>query len=255
MPIGPTRCRGRTTTERLTRLAEAIAASERLAVLTGAGVSAPSGLATFRGAGGIWNDPERLRLATPEGYLNDPLAVWRWYAQRLDAALAAEPNPIHTGIVDLERHAHLTLVTQNVDGLHRRAGSRRLLELHGDLTRSRCEACGHLDPLTPPLTLPPRCTACGARARPNVVWFGEALPETVLAEAIDAFARCDVALVIGTSGVVHPAASLIGLAADMGALTAEINPEETELSGVVEVAVRVGGVEGMRGILGGVGGG
>lgn len=226
-----------------------MADAERIAVLTGAGVSAPSGIATFRGAGGVWNHAELLRLASPEGYRDDPVAVWRWYAERLDTVLAAAPNPAHLALAALERRTPLTLVTQNVDGLHRRAGSGELVELHGDLTRSRCERCGHLDELVPPLDLPPHCSICGHRARPNVVWFGELLPAVALERATRAFANCDVALVVGTSGTVQPAASLIGLAGEAGAVTIEINPETTPLSRRVDLSLRLGAVEGLAEVV------
>jgi len=224
--------------------------ASRIAVLTGAGVSAASGLATFRGAGGLWRSYRAEDLATPEAYAKDPVLVWEWYATRFHKAIAAEPNDAHRLLAALEaRTPDFTLVTQNVDGLHARAGSRKVLELHGDLTRSRCERCGHLDPLTPNFPIPPSCSHCGSRARPNVVWFGEALPERVLARAVDAFLTAEVALVVGTSGVVEPAASLGRLAAQAGAFVTEVNPEPTPLSRVASLSLRQDAVPGLQALL------
>jgi NAD-dependent deacetylase len=205
--------------------------AQRVAVLTGAGVSAASGLETFRGSGGLWNNYRATDLATPEAYARDPETVWAWYFWRFERASAAEPNAAHTLLAELEtRTPDFTLVTQNVDGLHHRAGSQNVVELHGNLTQGRCEQCGKLGPLSLDMALPPRCPACGNRMRPNVVWFGEALPHDALERAAAAFSSADIALVIGTSGVVEPAASLAHLALQRGAAVVEINPEATPLS-------------------------
>lgn len=147
------------------------------------------------------------------------------------------------------RVAECTLVTQNVDGLQQRTGA-KVLELHGNLTHSRCERCGYLDPLTPGFAIPPHCSCCGQRARPNVVWFGELLPQVVWGEAVAAFAQAEVALVVGTSGVVEPAAGLARLAKGGGALLTEINPEVTPLSQVADAVLRASAVEGLRRLLG-----
>ena len=175
--------------------------------------------------------------------------MWRWYAERLAAVEAAEPNEAHLALARLERRRQLTVVTQNVDGLHRRAGSENVIELHGDLTRSRCEGCGQLDPLRTPLTLPPHCSRCGRRSRPNVVWFGERLPSAALDKAVAAFAICQLALVVGTSGVVEPAASLARLALDRGAVVVELNPEVTPLSASASVGLRMDAVPGLSALI------
>lgn len=219
------------TEKNLGALRGALLYAEHVAVLTGAGVSAASGLATFRGAGGLWRNYRPADLATPGAHAKDPETVWAWYFWRFETASAAEPNRAHRLLAELEaRTSNFTLVTQNVDGLHGRAGSRNVVELHGNLTKGRCERCGRLEPLVPGMTLPPLCPSCGDRLRPNVVWFGETLPETELREAAEAFSRADVALIIGTSGVVEPAASLAHLALERGAPVVEINLEATPLS-------------------------
>lgn len=217
--------------EAVSAIRNALARAERVAVLTGAGVSAASGLETFRGAGGLWRTYRATDLATPEAYARDPETVWAWYFWRFEQADDAEPNRAHTLLAALEaRLPDVTLVTQNVDGLHGRAGSQNVVELHGNLTRGRCEGCGRLEPLTLDTTLPPTCPDCGERLRPNVVWFGETLPTYALERAAEAFSRAEVALVIGTSGVVEPAASLAHLALRRGASVVEINTERTPLS-------------------------
>lgn len=235
----------------VTAVGAALRSAQRVAVLTGAGVSAASGLATFRGAGGLWRGYRAEDLATPQAYARDPLLVWGWYAMRFQQAAAAAPNDAHLRLAALEAATpDFTLVTQNVDGLHARAGSKRPLELHGNLTQSRCEACGHLDALSPGFSAPPRCSRCGGRARPNVVWFGERLPEAALEEAAEAFLRAEVALVIGTSAVVEPAASLGRLAAQGGAVVVEINPDPTPLTPLATLSLRQDAVSGLNALLG-----
>jgi NAD-dependent deacetylase len=216
------------------RLLDALRGEGCLLVVTGAGVSAESGLATFRGPEGLWEGRDPASLATPEAFRLDPEGVWRFYAWRRQQAARAEPNPAHRAIAALEqRREDFLLVTQNVDGLHARAGSRRLVELHGTLWRTRCAREGResddtRDDLGP---LPPRC-GCGALLRPAVVWFGEALPEEGLLLAAGTAQRAALVLVVGTSGLVYPAASIPEVAARSGAWVVEINPERTPLSDV-----------------------
>lgn len=226
--------------------AAALQHAQSVAVLTGAGISAESGIPTFRGAAGVWRNYRPEELATPHAYTRDPLLVWDWYKMRLATVLRAKPNVAHRALATLEHTKDLTLVTQNVDGLHRRAGSTRLLELHGDISYSRCERCGQLDRLGADFAIPPLCSSCGSRARPNVVWFGEPLPQAILARAIDAFTSAEFALIIGTSGVVEPAASLARLAKDRGAFVAEINPEPTPLSDLADLSLRLDAANGLR---------
>ncbi len=215
-------------------LVEALRRARRVAVLTGAGVSAESGVPTFRDAQtGLWAKFNPQELATREAFQRNPKLVWEWYAFRRELTANAKPNPGHYALVDLERRVpDFTLVTQNVDGLHLRAGSRNVIELHGNIARTKCfkedvRVAAWIDDGQ----LPPRCPRCASYLRPDVVWFGEMLPPLALDEAFRAAERCDVFLSIGTSGVVEPAASLPFTALRHGAVVVEVNPDETPLSG------------------------
>jgi len=204
--------------------------------MTGAGVSAESGLATFRGPGGHWEGRNPMDLATPEAFAADPLMVWRFYAWRRQQAAAASPNPGHRALAALERaRENFLLVTQNVDGLHERCGNRDVLRLHGSLWRLRCTVEGNeFDDLRPDLgELPPRCI-CGELLRPAVVWFGEGLSEEILLRAQRAAGEASLVLVAGTSSLVYPAAALPGIARASGAYVVEINPVLTPLSSMVD---------------------
>jgi NAD-dependent deacetylase len=214
----------------LDRAADCLRRAKRVAVLTGAGVSAESGVPTFRGAGGLWEGQRVEDVATPFAFERDPALVWRFYNARRAALRKVRPNPGHHALVALEQHygeTHFTLATQNVDGLHRAAGSRNVLELHGTLSRVRCTACDHkAERGTEELPDLPRC-ACGALLRPDIVWFHEMLPERVWLDAAKAAAECQAFLVVGTSAVVHPAASLVDMARTVGAGVIEVNLERT----------------------------
>jgi NAD-dependent deacetylase len=210
------------------QLLERLRRARHVAILTGAGVSAESGLPTFRDAlTGLWANHRPEDLATPEAFERNPGMVWEWYRMRREGALRAEPNPAHHALARLEGLVpRVTLITQNVDGLHRRAGSRTVVELHGDITRVRCSLEGVTaeewdEP--PQGGEPPRCIGCGSYLRPAVVWFGEALPETALRRAWAAAYECDLFLAVGTSNLVEPAASLPWLAAAQGAIVAVVN--------------------------------
>ncbi len=210
-----------------------------VAVLTGAGISAESGIPTFRGADGLWKNFKPEDLATPEAFARDPRLVWEWYDWRRGLMAQAKPNAAHYALVELEKRTpRFTLITQNVDGLHDLAGSGKILKLHGDIWRLRCLECGANFPnrRTPLPKLPPHC-ACGGVARPGVVWFGEPLPEGIMQEAEHASAA-DVFLVIGTSAIVYPAAGLIPHAKRSGAKVVEVNLEETPFSSTVDCALR-----------------
>ncbi|QYJ14582.1 NAD-dependent protein deacylase Sir2 [Rubrobacter xylanophilus DSM 9941] len=219
-------------------LADALRGARAVAALTGSGVSAESGVPTFRDArSGLWErfDPEEL--ATPEAFLRDPKLVWEWYSWRRGLVLRAEPNPAHRALAELERRVLcFTLITQNVDGLHRRAGSGNVIELHGNILRTVCSA--ERIPREPGGGSPPRCPHCGAPLRPDVVWFGEALPPGALEEASKAARGCEVFLCVGTSGVVYPAAGLPREAAEAGALLVEINPERTPVTSLADFVLR-----------------
>lgn len=220
--------------------AEWIAQAEAVAVLTGAGISAESGVPTFRDAGGLWRQFRPHELATPGAFARDPKLVWEWYDWRRSRIAQAEPNSGHRALVALEQHKRqFELITQNVDGLHDRAGSRRVIKLHGDIWLMRCIACGReIRDLRVPLEpLPPRCE-CGGLMRPGVVWFGESLPDDALEAAFAAARRAEIFLVLGTSSVVYPAAGLPRIALERGARVIEINLEPTELSLVAHISLR-----------------
>jgi len=223
-----------------------LAEAERVAVLTGAGISAESGVPVFRGPGGLWRQYRPEDLATPGAFARAPRLVWEWYDWRRSVVAQAEPNAGHLALAELERRTKdFTLITQNVDGLHERAGSRRVLKLHGDLWTLRCTGCGaeRVDGTVPLPELPPRCAlrlrsgqACGALLRPGVVWFGESLPADVLERAMAAAARAQIFLVVGTSAVVQPAAGLPLLARQAGGRVVEINAEPTPLTDLVDAS-------------------
>lgn len=211
--------------------------TSRLAALTGAGVSQESGLRTFRDAQtGLWAQYRPEDLASPEAFARDPKLVWDWYAWRREAVKAVRPNPGHYALVEIEeRIPHFTLITQNVDGLHRMAGSRSVLELHGNIQRVRCAECyTFTETWGDDTESVPRCEVCGGLLRPDVVWFGEALPRDQLEAAVDAARTCEVFFSIGTSGVVQPAASLAHAARNRGSVVVEINAEPTPLTPKVD---------------------
>jgi NAD-dependent deacetylase len=205
--------------------AERLAAAARVFVLSGAGLGVASGLPTFRGVGGLWNNRHVEELASPDGFRRDPQASWAWYNTRIAAYANARPNAGHAALVELARLVpHFTLATQNVDGLHARAGSRDVIELHGNLRTLTCTGCNAAEPLAEPFDLAALHHACGGLRRPAVVWFGEAMPHAAWAAAADASARADAIVVAGTSAQVQPAASL-ARAGDRSVDVIEINPE------------------------------
>jgi NAD-dependent deacetylase len=232
----------------LDELATRVREARALGVLTGAGVSAESGVPTFRGADGLWRNYSAADLATPEAFARDPQLVWQWYRWRQGIIGRAEPNAAHLALARLQtRFASFTLITQNVDGLHQRAGSTGVVELHGNIWRARCaRGCGvvrqhgagdgpaHDEAATDRL---PTCD-CGALLRPDIVWFGEALDERHVEAAVTAARTADVFLAVGTSALVYPAAGLPLVAARAGATLVEINPHDTPLSPLAAIVLR-----------------
>lgn len=207
--------------------------AQRIVVLTGAGISAESGIPTFREAQtGLWAQYDPQELATPEAFRRQPRLVWEWYAWRRELISQAQPNPGHIALAQMAQHVpHFTLVTQNIDNLHQLAGSPAVLELHGNIGRSKCFREGVIvTEWAETGAVPPRCPHCGDLLRPDVVWFGESLPQKILEQAIAAASQCDIFFSVGTSGLVHPAASLPLLAREHGAITVEINPQRTPLT-------------------------
>ena len=224
------------------QLLDALRNARRVAVLTGAGISAESGVPTFRDAQtGLWAQYDPKQLATPEAFARDPRLVWEWYAWRRELCAGAKPNAGHLALVELEkRFDEFTLTTQNVDGLHLLAGSQRVLELHGSIRRYKCFDTGRLLEGEPPPCddPPPRHPDTGGMLRPDVVWFGEALPEAALMDSIRAAREADVYFTIGTSALVYPAAALPIEAQRAGATVVEINPTETPFSQIATFSLR-----------------
>ncbi len=215
------------------RLVEALRQARYVAVLTGAGVSAESGVPTFRDAlTGLWAQFNPEELATPQAFRRNPKLVWDWYAARREMIQRVAPNAGHRALAEMERRVpRFTLITQNIDSLHQRAGSRRVLELHGSISRVKCfREETMIAQWKEEGLVPPRCPNCGSYLRPDVVWFGEMLPADAMEEATEAVQTCDLFFSIGTSGVVEPAASLSYAALENGALVVEVNPERTPLS-------------------------
>ncbi len=217
-----------------------LASAQAVTILTGAGISADSGVPTFRGTDGLWRNFRAEDLATPEAFERDPRLVWEWYNWRRELIATKHPNIAHLAIAALESRVNdFWLITQNVDGLHRAAGSTRLSEIHGNIWMVRCTACAAVtDNHQVPLSLLPRCGQCGGLLRPHIVWFGESLHEEDLARCANQLQACDVLLVIGTSGVVYPAAGFASIAKEAGAYVIEVNLGPTPQSDLVDIALR-----------------
>jgi NAD-dependent deacetylase len=227
-------------------LAARLGAARRVTILTGAGVSAASGVPTFRGAGGLWRNVRPEDLATPDAFERDPRLVWEWYEWRRATIASCRPNPAHEVIAHWSSRPGVRVMTQNVDDLHLRAGTHRLVRLHGSIWELRCggsgsegSACGAAwrDERVPLPDCPPRCQSCGGLARPAVVWFGESLAPGDVAAAVDA-CGCDVFVTVGTSAIVYPAAGFVHEARGRGAFTVEINAEPTPVSPAVDLAIQ-----------------
>ena len=220
-------------------LADALAGTERWLVMTGSGVSAESGVPTFRDAQtGLWAQYDPQQLATPEAFASDPETVWQWYQWRRELIRETSPNPAHHALAELQRlKQEFVLVTQNVDGLHQRAGSMDVVEFHGSIQRNKCFQCHQPGPESD-ATHPPDCAHCGGLMRPDVVWFGEAIPGTALQAAAQAVEACQVFFSVGTSSLVYPAAALAETALARQATVVEINPNPTPLSSHADYSLR-----------------
>lgn len=224
----------------LDKAARWLKAAKRVCVLTGAGISAESGIPTFRASDGLWEGHRIEDVASPDGWDRNPKLVWEFYNARRANVASVQPNPGHYALVELEERFgdNFTLVTQNVDGLHTAAGSQRVLEIHGSLRHTRCTACGvvayrRLEPLGEM----PECPQCRGVLRPHIVWFGEGLPEDIWMQAMESADECDALLVVGTSAVVHPAASLVPIAKRKGATIIEANLTRTEASRYADIGL------------------
>lgn len=229
---------------------EKLEGSKYPVILSGAGISAESGVPTFRGSEGLWNNYRAEELATPEAFERDPELVWNWYNWRRELIGNIQPNRAHESLVELEgRYKDFTIITQNVDGLHSLAGSSDVLTLHGDIWKTRCTKCGEVtENREVPISILPYCSStaggssttvghCGGLLRPHIVWFGESLEEENISRAFRISELCDIMIVVGTSGVVQPAASLAGIAKNSGAFIVEINTEKTELTNICDVSI------------------
>jgi len=230
--------------DQVRELAERIRSSSAITVLTGAGVSAASGVPTFRGSGGLWKNYPAHQLATPEAFALNPQLVWEWYNWRREVVAGCRPNPAHEVIAAWEkRFPQLQLITQNVDGLHERAGSRRILRFHGSIWDVRCrDRCPSSPPrwrdeTVPFRELPPKCPYCGGIIRPDVVWFGEIIDPEVFSRSYEA-ASCELFVSVGTSAVVYPAAGITHAARSSGAFTVEVNLEVTPASDLVDLLLQ-----------------
>ena len=218
---------------------EKIIDAKKIVFVTGAGISQESGIPTFRGTDGLWRKYDPMQLATIDAFYENPKLVWEWYEDRRKNILNAKPNPGHQAIADLERFKDVTVLTQNIDGLHQRAGSSHVLELHGSIIRIKCTVCDFEDNITSSFeTLPPKCNKCGNILRPDVVWFGEPLPQKVWNKAIIEANTCDIMIIAGTSLVVSPANTLPIYAKQNNAVLIEINPEQTQMSSEMELSLR-----------------
>jgi len=212
--------------------------AEKIVFVTGAGISQESGIPTFRGKDGHWRKHDPMKLATIDAFYEDPKLVWEWYEDRRKNILAAQPNPGHKAIAELEKYAKVVVLTQNIDGLHQRAGSTNVLELHGSIIRIKCTVCDFKDEITSTFERFPPICKCGEMLRPDVVWFGEGLPQDVWGEAINHANSCDVMIIAGTSLVVSPANSLPMYARQNNSILIEINPEPTVMTSDVDLSLQ-----------------
>ena len=217
--------------------------SRKIVFVTGAGISQESGIPTFRGKDGYWRKYDPMKLASIDAFYDDPKLVWEWYEDRRKNILSVKPNEGHFAISQMEEFKDVVILTQNIDGLHQRSGSTNVLELHGSIIRIKCTVCDFTDNITENFeSLPPKCK-CGSILRPDVVWFGESLPQNIWQSAIKEASICDVMIVVGTSLVVSPANTLPVYAKQNGATLIEVNPEETVMSHDMDLSIHATSVE------------
>ncbi|MFB5623250.1 MAG: NAD-dependent deacetylase, partial [Nitrosarchaeum sp.] len=217
---------------------EKIKNSKKIVFVTGAGISQESGIPTFRGKDGLWRKHDAMKLATIDAFYDNPKLVWEWYNERIKNIFAAEPNLGHKIIAELENFVKVVVLTQNIDGLHQRAGSTEVVELHGSIVKIKCTVCNFKNEiLSEFINVPPLCK-CGNILRPDVVWFGEYLPQDVWQQAIIHASKCDVMIIVGTSLVVSPANTLPIYAKQNNATLIEINPEKTIMSEDMDLSIR-----------------
>jgi NAD-dependent deacetylase len=222
------------------RLLAKLRQADAVAVFTGAGISAESGVPTFRGSEGLWKKFKPEELATFDAFVRNPEIVWEWYSYRKELISSVRPNRGHEAIAEMEkRHRNFSVITQNIDNLHRRAGSRNVFELHGNIERNYCIGCGKYctNEEIAAQAKAPRCASCGNLVRPDVVWFGEMLPAEEWNKSVRAAERSEVFLAVGTSAAVYPAASLPQIARRGGAYVVEVNVEPTEISRAVDETI------------------
>jgi NAD-dependent deacetylase len=222
--------------EIISKVKEKLYSSNIVVSLTGSGISAESGVPTFRGKNGLWKNHRAEELATPSAFRRNPRLVWEWYSWRRNLIDRVDCNPAHLALAELERRIKdFVLITQNVDGLHKKGGSKNILEFHGNIWEVRCTRCGKISENHEiPIEILPYCNDCKGLLRPNVVWFGEELPQDIFRKSIEIIMKCEFMFVIGTSGVVQPAASLAFKAKENGAFICEINIEKTPISPIAD---------------------
>ena len=219
-------------------IADQLKKAQKIVFVTGAGISQESGIPTFRGKDGLWRKYDPMTLATIDAFYQNPKLVWEWYNERRQNILSANPNPGHLTIAELEKYKQVSVLTQNIDGLHQRAGSTNVYELHGSIITIKCTVCDFKDTITTNFSqLPPMCK-CGNILRPDVVWFGEALPQDIWHSAMEQSSSCDIMIVVGTSLAVSPANLLPVYAKENGALMIEVNPDETPMSDIMDLSLR-----------------
>jgi len=211
---------------------------EKIVFVTGAGISQESGIPTFRGKDGLWRNYDAMKLATIDAFYDNPKLIWEWYNERRKNIFAAQPNLGHKAIAELEKYTEVVVLTQNIDGLHQKAGSSEVLELHGSIIKIKCSVCDFKDEIITEFSeVPPLCK-CGNILRPDVVWFGESLPQDIWQKAMVFASQCDLMIIAGTSLVVSPANTLPIYAKQNNAILIEINPENTEMSSEMDLIIR-----------------